>query len=199
MAARQARVLAGSASALAALMLALAGCAAAGHPAAATVPRPAGQTAAGRASPQTAARAATSVRLASPLLKCAYPVAPGPAQRAGGASAASAPAAQTVAHGGSASPIPLATAGQVTAPQVGVAIRSQPGLVVLCGPAAHCPPGSRAIYPRVRSGRRPRVLPPFVVACYPPGTPSPEPRLTPEPFRTPPLRTMPPSPAGRVR
>jgi len=191
MAARQVRVLAGSASALAAVMLALAGCAAAGHLAAATVPRPAS----GHASPQTAAGAGTAVRLASPLLKCAGPVHPSRAQRAGG-SAASGPAAQTVAHGGSALPLPLATASQVTARQVGVAILSRPGLVVLCGPAAHCPPGSRAVYPRARSGRRPRVMPPFVVACYTRGTPAPEPRLTPGPYRTPPLRTVPPRPAG---
>jgi hypothetical protein len=193
MAARQVRVLAGSASALAALMLALGGCAAAGHLTANAMPHPASQTAAGHTSPRTAGRAVTVVRQVSPLLKCADPVALGRAQRVGGAPAAAGPAAQTAAHGGSASPIPLATTGQVTR-EVGVASRSQPGLVMLCGPAAHCPPGFRGIYPRARSGRPP-VLLPRRVACVPrfrPGTPPPEPLVTPEPYRTPPLRTMPP-------
>ena len=64
MTARQMRVLAGSASALAAVVLALAGCAAASHPTANDVPRPVSQAAA-------AARAGTAVRLAAPLAKCA--------------------------------------------------------------------------------------------------------------------------------
>jgi hypothetical protein len=167
MAARQVRVLAGSASALAAVMLALAGCAAAGHLAAATVPRPASQSAAtGHASLQTAS--GTAVRRASRLLKCVDPVPPRRASR-----------------------------GPVR--QLGVANLSRPGLVMLCGPVVRCPPGFHAIYPRARSGRRPRVQPVFDEACIsgsPGGTPPPEPLRTPEPYRTPPLRTMPPQPPG---
>jgi len=64
MTARQMRVLAGSASALAAVVLALAGCAAASHPTANDVRRPVSRAAA-------AARAGTAVRLAAPLAKCA--------------------------------------------------------------------------------------------------------------------------------
>jgi len=164
MAARQVRVLAGSASALAAVMLALAGCAAAAHPAAATVPRPASQAGVtGHASLQTATR--TAVQRASSLLKCVDPVSPRRASR-----------------------------GPV---QVGVASLSRPGLVVLCGRVVHCPPGFRAIYPRARSSRRPLVQPAFDEACIPRapgGTPPPEPLVTPQPYRTPPLRTMPPQP-----
>jgi hypothetical protein len=192
MAARQVRVLAGSASALATVALALAGCAAAGHPAAATMPRPASQkAAAGQAGPHTAANAA---RLASPLLKCADPVAPGHALgSAGGVRAA--------AQGGTASPIPLATAGRVTLRQLGVVNLSQPGLVVLCGPAtAHCPPGFRKFYLGTRPpGRRPRLSLPYPAICVARfhGHPLPsEPPLTPVPLRTRPLHTMPPQPAG---
>ncbi len=149
MAAQQVRVLAGPASALAAVMLGPAGCVPGGQLAAGTV---------GPASSRTAARAGTAVRLATPLLESAGPEAPGRAQRAGGAPAAS--------------------------------------LVVLCGPVAvHCPRGFRAICPRARSGRRPRVLLPYRGACIarvPPGSLPPEPRRTPAPYRTPPLRTMPP-------
>jgi hypothetical protein len=197
MAARQVRVLAGSASALASVMLALAGCAAAAHPAAATVPRPASQTAAtGHASPQTAAGAGTAVRLASPPLRCADPVLPSRAQRTGGSAAASGPAAQPVAHGGSASPLPLAPAGRVTVRQVGVVSLSRPGLVVLCGPAVvHCPPGFRALYRKLLPGRRPPVLMPYVAECiarHPVVTPS-GPRPNPAPVRTAPLHTMPPA------
>jgi hypothetical protein len=196
MTARQMRILAGSASAMTAAILSLAGCAAASHTTANDVPWPASQTATagGHTSPQTSARAATAVRQASALLKCADPVAPGRAGRAG-----SARAATGTARDGSASPIPQATVGRITVRQVGVAIRSQPGLVVLCASAVvHCPPGYRVLYRKIFSGFRPRVRLPYVTVCiprYPMGTPSAGPRVNPPPVRTPPLHTMPPSQA----
>jgi hypothetical protein len=197
------RLLAGWASALAVVPFGLAGCAAASHPAADTVPRPASQTvAAGSTSPQTAARARTAVRLAAPLLKCADPVAPGRALGSGyGARAATGQASQMAALGGSASPIPLATAGQATVRQVGVVNLSQPGLVVLCGPVnVHCPPGFGKLYLMTRSaGPRPRSLLPYPAVCVARfrGHPMPpEPQLTPVPVATRPLHTMPPQAAG---
>ncbi len=201
MAAQQVRVFAGSASALAAVALALAGCAAAGHQAAATAPRPASQTAAsGYAGPQTAARAATASRLASVLLKCADPVAPGRVLgSAGGVRSAAGPDARAAAGGGSASPSPAATVGRVMVRQVGMIKLSRPGLVVVCGPAAvHCPPGYRILYRTTLSGRGPRALLPYVAVCigrFRISTLPPEPRLTPLPARTMPLHTMPPSQA----
>jgi hypothetical protein len=206
MTARQAPLLAGSASAMAAVVLGLAGCAAASHPTANTRPRPASATAAAaHSSRQSAAGPATVVRRASTLLKCADPAAPGGAPPAAGGMrasgpAATAPAARAAALGGSASPIPVPTTARATLRQVGVVNLSQPGLVVLCGPVpVHCPPGFRAVYRRDLSGRRPRVLLPYMAACiarFRVGTLPPEPRLTPVPVRTLPLRTMPPVPPG---
>jgi hypothetical protein len=188
------RILAGSASAVAAVMLTLAGCAAAGPPTADTMPRPASQTAAGHAR-QAATQAGTAVRLASPRLKCADPVAAGRAPGgAGGARGTTGQARQMTTLGGSVSPAPVATASRGTV-QAGVVHLSQPGVVVLCGPVTgHCPPGYRAIYPRVRSGGRPPELLPFRLACVAPvplHTMPPD-QFTPVPVVTRPLHTMPP-------
>lgn len=196
MAARQMQILAGSASVMTAVILGLAGCAAASHPTAGTMRRSASQTTAGHAS-QAAVRAATAARRASPLLKCADPVAPGRA--AGGTRTATGRSGQVAADAGSASPVPVATAGRATIRQIGVVNLSQPGLVMLCGPViVHCPRGFRAIYRRDLSGRRPRVLLPYVAVClrFPLRTLRPEPQLTPVPVVTRPLHTMPPQGAG---
>jgi hypothetical protein len=195
MAARQTKILAGSVSAVAAVMLGLAGCAAASHPTANGVPRPASQTAAGHAS-----QAGTPVRLAAPLIKCADPVGAGAAPPAAdGVRGTTGQARQKAAVGGSASPIPLASGSRATLRQVGVVHPGQPGLVMLCGPAVvHCPPGFRAIYPRARSGGRPPELMPYRLVCvarFPLRSLPPEPQPTPVPAVTRPLHTMPPSQA----
>jgi hypothetical protein len=196
MAARQVQILAGSASAVTAVMLGLAGCAAASHATANDVPRPASQTAAAAGH----ASAGAAVRLASPLAKCAEPVAPGGAVGgAGSAPGTGGQARQPAALGGSAPPVPLATASRVAVRQMGAVNLSQPGLVVMCGPASvHCPLGFRALYRRALSGHRRPVLP-YVAACiarFPAGTLPPKPRLSPVPLRTRPLHTMPPQAAG---
>jgi hypothetical protein len=197
MAAREMQILAGSASAVTAVMLCLAGCAAASHPTANDVPRSASHATAGHAS-QAAAHAKTAVRLASPFIKCAYPIGAGGAKSAaGGVRDTTGQARQMATLGGNVSPAPLATPSRATLRQVGVAIRSQPGLLVRCRPViVHCPPGYRAMYPRVRSGGPP-VLPPYRVACIAPvPLRSPEPQFTPVPAVTRPLHTMPPQAAG---
>lgn len=191
MTARQLPVLAGPAGALAAVTLALAGCTAVGHRTAGDMPRPASQTAAaaGHTSPRTAARPGTAVRLASPMVKCADPLGAGGARpAAGGGRAAIGPAAQVAAEGS-------ATASRVMVRRVGVVSLSPRGLVMLCGPVAgHCPPGFRIVYREAISGRPPRLLPRLAgcAARFPLRSLPPEPRVIPEPLRTPPLPTMPP-------
>jgi len=198
MAARQMRILAGSASAVAAVMLALAGCAAASHPTANEVPRPASQTAAAGHASQAARQAGAAVRLASPRLKCADPVAAGRAPGGGGgARGTTGQVRQMTTLGGNVSPAPLATPGRATVQQAGVVHLTQPGLVVLCGPVTgHCPPGFRTVFHRAIASGRPPVLLPRMVACirFTAGT-SPEPQLSPLPVVTRPLHTMPPQAA----
>jgi hypothetical protein len=188
MTARQMRVLAGSAGALAAAVLALAGCAAASHLTASDVPRPASQA---------AARAGTAVRLGSPLAKCADLLGPGNALGgAGGAEGTTGQARQMAALAGSTSPAPLATLGRATPRRLGVVQLSQYGLVMLCEPVIlHCPHGFRAIYPRDLSGGRPRALLRYRMVCitrFPLRSLPPAPRLTPMPEHTMPLNTLPP-------
>ncbi|HEY6277596.1 MAG TPA: hypothetical protein VIX86_14815 [Streptosporangiaceae bacterium] len=203
MTAKQVRILAGSASALAAVVIGLAGCAAAtSHSTAAARPRPASETAAAaRATPLTAARPRTAVRLAAPLLKCADPVAAGRALPGASGVHASGPAEVGPAQDASASPVPVATVGQATLRQVGVVNLSHP-FEVLCGPVTvRCPPGFRKLYRRTGlSGRRARVLIPEFAICvarFREFPPPPEPRLTPQPLRTLPPHTMPPQAAGQ--
>jgi len=171
-------------------VLALAGCAAAGHPTASEVPRPVSQGAG-------AARAGTAGRLAAPLAKCADQLGAARAlEGAGGAPGATGQARQLAAPGGSASPMPLATPGRATLRQPGVVELSPYGLVMLCEPVIlHCPRGFRAIYPSDLSGRRPPGLLRYRMVCitrFPRRTLSPEPRLTPMPDYTMPLNTLPP-------
>jgi hypothetical protein len=199
MAARQMQILAGSASGVAAVMLGLGGCTAASHPTANDVPRPASRAVAAGHASQAAAQPGSAARLASPLIKCADPVGAGAAQPAAGG-VTTGQARQMATLGGNVSPAPLATASQATLRQVGVVHLSQPGLVILCGPAVvHCPPGFRAIYPRAPSGGRPPELLPRLVACvarFPLRSLPPQPQLTPVPVVTRPLHTMPPQGAG---
>jgi hypothetical protein len=203
MTAKQAQIRAGSASALAAVVFGLVGCAAASHPTANAMPRPASQTAAAaHASPLAAARPGTAVRLASPLLKCADPAVPGRARpAAGGVRAAAGPPGPPAVQGGSASPGPIQASGQATLRQVGVVNLSQPPAPVLCRRViiVRCPPGYRAIYRKIRAaGRRPQVLLPYVAACVArfPGRSLPEPLPAPVPIQTMPMRNMPPQRAG---
>jgi hypothetical protein len=197
MAARQIQILAGSASAVAAVMLGLAGCAAASHPTANDVPRPASQTASAGPASQAATQAGTAVRLASPLIRCADPLGAGAAPAAaGGIRGTTGQARQLATLGGNVSPAPPATPRQGTLRRVGVIHLSHPGLVMLCVPVnAHCPRGFRIVYPKEFSGHRPPVLLPYRVVCitrFPLRSLPPEPRLTPMPARTMPLRTLPP-------